>query len=77
MNENSEGASSEFASGRSLATRKLATRNFFSQEFPMSGVLIKRNENLTTDFTESHRFFSLRSLCLCGSLFSQELKIGC
>ena len=43
----------------------------------MSGVLIKRNENLTTDFTESHRFFSLRSLCLCGSLFSQELKIGC
>ena len=49
MNENSEGASSDWA-------------------------LTKRYENLTTDFTDSHRFFSLRSLRLCGSLFSQELK---
>jgi hypothetical protein len=31
----------------------------------------KMDENLTTDFTDSHRFFfSLRSLRLCGSLFS-------
>lgn len=33
----------------------------------------KRNENLSTDDTGWHRFFfSLRSLGLCDSLFSQE-----
>jgi len=30
----------------------------------------KRNENLSTDDTDSHRLLSLRSLRLCGSLFS-------
>jgi hypothetical protein len=39
----------------------------------MSGALTEWNENLSTDDTDSHRFFfSLRSLRLCGSLFSQE-----
>ncbi len=38
---------------------------------PLSGALTKKNENLSTDFTDLHRFFfSLRSLRLCGSLFS-------
>jgi hypothetical protein len=37
----------------------------------MSGALTKMNENLSTDDTDLHRFFfSLRSLRLCGSLFS-------
>ncbi len=35
------------------------------------GVVPKMNENLSTDDTDSHRFFfSLRSLRLCGLLFS-------
>ncbi len=43
----------------------------------MSGALTKMNENLSTDDTDSHRFFfSLRSLRLCGSLFSQEFPMG-
>jgi hypothetical protein len=43
----------------------------FSQAFPISGALTKMDENLSTDDTDSHRFFfSLRSLRLCGSLFS-------
>jgi hypothetical protein len=37
----------------------------------MNGTLTKMNENLSADDTDSHRFFfSLRSLRLCGSLFS-------
>jgi hypothetical protein len=37
----------------------------------MSGALTKMNENLSTDDTDLRRFFfSLRSLRLCGSLFS-------
>ena len=37
----------------------------------MSESLTKWDENLSTDDTDWHRFFfSLRSLRLCGSLFS-------
>jgi hypothetical protein len=37
----------------------------------MSGALTKMNEILSTDDTDSHRFFfSLRFLRLCGLLFS-------
>ena len=45
---------------------KPETRNLFLWELPMSGILTKYNENLTTDFTdgftesshELHEFFS-------------------
>jgi hypothetical protein len=42
----------------------------------MSGALTKMYENLSTDDTDSHRFFfSLRPLRLCGSLFSQNDQV--